>query len=125
MRPFTAISFLTALIFSTPTPAEEGTAEFLRNQSETQLLLNGTKLQGTYLRTQSPYFLEFRQDGTLINQRGAQGRWWVNEQGQYCRQWETGMLKGHQACLDLARDGDGIAIYSEGKRVAEGALLRK
>ena len=121
MRPITLLSFATALILATPINA----AEYLRDQAKTQQLISGAKLEGVYLRSQSPYSLEFRQDGILVNQRGAQGRWWVNEQGQYCRKWETGKLKGHEACLDIATEGDKVVIYSNGKRVAEGSLARQ
>ncbi|MCW9025439.1 MAG: hypothetical protein OQK73_12275 [Gammaproteobacteria bacterium] len=96
--------------------------DYLRDKSEVSSLLSGQKLNGTYLRTQSAYSLDFHKEGRLVNQKGEQGRWWVNEQGQYCRQWETGRLKGHQTCLDLAREDKKIAIYSKGKRVAVGSL---
>ncbi|OGT87575.1 MAG: hypothetical protein A2286_00205 [Gammaproteobacteria bacterium RIFOXYA12_FULL_61_12] len=97
--------------------------DFLRNPAEVRGLLNGKRLEGLYLRTQSAYSLSFRKDGSLVDQEGAQGRWWVNEQGQYCRKWETGKLQGHEACLDLALEGGKIAIYSGDKKVAEGALV--
>ncbi|SCZ52129.1 hypothetical protein [Thiohalomonas denitrificans] len=98
-------------------------ADYLRDKSEVRSLLEGQILQGTYLRTGSAYTLEFAEDGTLRNSSGAEGRWWVNDQGQYCREWLSGRLKGNKACLDLmAEDDGGIAIYSRGKRVAEGLL---
>lgn len=95
---------------------------FLRDPAEVKTLLSGKRLQGVYLRTQSTYSLGFHPDGGLVDQDGERGRWWVNEQGQYCRKWESGRLTGHEACLDLVREGDKLAIYSSGKRVAEGSL---
>ncbi len=97
-------------------------ADYLRDQSEVHSLLEGQVLQGIYLRTGSAYTLEFAEDGTLHNSSGAEGRWWVNERGQYCREWLSGRLKGNQACLDLVFEDGGIAIHSGGKKVAEGRL---
>ena len=125
MRLTTSVSFVLALLYSTYIQAEGNDMKLLRDQAETQILLNGSKMEGIYLRTQSPYSLEFHQDGTLINQRGDRGRWWANQQGQYCRKWETGSLKGHQMCLNLAHDGDAVTIFSGDKKVAEGVLVRK
>lgn len=98
---------------------------YLKNRSEVEALLTGATLNGVYLRTQSPYTLEFRADGVLINQTGAEARWWVSETGQYCREWLTGQLMGNKACMDIARSGERIAIYSNGNKVAEGELSRK
>lgn len=118
MRALTLLSIIALLSVATTATA----AEYLREHAETHALLKGYKLEGTYLRTGTPITLDFRIDGTLVNQRGELGRWWVNQQGQYCRVWSTGRLKGHWTCLDLAREGDGIAIYSNDKKVAEGVL---
>ena len=68
--------------------------------------------------------LSFHTDGTVVNQKGERGRWWVNQQGQYCRVWATGRLKGNLACLNLTRKGERIAIHSKDKKVAEGVLVR-
>ena len=100
-------------------------ADYLRNHSEVHAMLNGSKLEGIYLRTNTPYSLSFHNDGTLVNQKGERGRWWVNQLGQYCRVWATGPLKGHWTCLDLALEDDQIAIYSSDKKVAEGVLVRE
>lgn len=104
--------------------AEASAAEYLRDYKEVHLMLNESRLEGTYLRTNTPYSLNFLMDGTVENQKGERGRWWVNELGQYCRVWSTGRLKGNLACLDLMREGERIAIYSQDKRVAEGVLVR-
>ena len=98
--------------------------DYLRDYAEVHALLNGNRLDGTYLRTNTPYSLRFLIDGTVENQNGERGRWWVNQQGQYCRVWATGRLKGNLACLDLAREGEQIAIYSSENKVAEGVLVR-
>ncbi len=100
-------------------------ADYLRDQTEVVSLLRGQVLHGTYLRTGSAYRLEFAADGELRNSSGAEGRWWVNDRGQYCRKWLSGRLKGHQACLDLSLEGDGIAIHSQGRKVAEGYLAKE
>lgn len=98
--------------------------DYLRDYAEVHLLLNEHRMEGTYLRTNTPYSLNFLMDGTVVNQKGERGRWWVNQQGQYCRVWATGRLKGNYACLDLTRDGDRIAIYSRDRKVAEGVMIR-
>ena len=97
--------------------------DYLQDKAEVKNMLSAHKLEGLYLRTQSAYMLQFNKDGTLKNQRGESGRWWVSDKGQYCREWESGRLKGHQICLELAKEADKIAIYSKGKKVAEGKLV--
>ena len=119
MRALTLLSVITLLSFTTSVSA----AEYLQKHAETHALLKGYKLEGTYLRSGTPITLDFRIDGTLVNQRNELGRWWVNQQGQYCRVWSTGRLKGHWTCLDIAKEGNGIAIYSKDKKVAEGVLV--
>lgn len=119
MKISTFIQMLFLIAISTTVSA----ADYLRDHAETYALLKGYKLEGTYLRSNTPITLDFKIDGTLLNQRGELGRWWVNQQGQYCRVWSTGRLKGHWTCLDIAKEGDGIAIYSRDKKVAEGTLV--
>jgi hypothetical protein len=99
-------------------------ADFLQDPVEVEALLKGATLEGVYLRSQAAYRLEFKSDGRLVGSDG-EGRWWVNEQGQYCREWLSGRLQGNQACLDLTCEGDGLGIYSQGRKVAEGRLLRE
>lgn len=99
-------------------------ADYLRDKAEVEALLSGATLHGVYLRTQSAYTLEFCADGTLMDKDGAGARWWVNETGQYCREWLSGRLSGNRACMDLAREGRRIAIYSNGNKVAVGELVR-
>jgi hypothetical protein len=105
--------------------AEIVAAEYLTDPAEVDALLRGTVLHGTYLRTRSAYTLHFRADGTLINQRNETGRWWVNEEGQYCREWDTGRLAGNKACMSLIRDGGQIEFHSRGRKVAVGTLSRE
>jgi hypothetical protein len=113
--PIMAMSFIAATASA---------ADYLSDYKEVHELLNDSRLEGIYLRTNTPYSLSFLIDGTVVNQKGERGRWWVNQQGQYCRVWATGRLKGNLACLDLAREGEQIAIYSKEKKVAEGVLIR-
>ena len=98
-------------------------ADYFDSEVEVRNMLSGHKLNGLYLRTQSAYSLQFNKDGSLVNQNGEKGKWWVSKTGQYCRKWETGRLKDHQVCLELARDEDKIAIYSKNKKVAVGELV--
>jgi hypothetical protein len=89
---------------------------------EVDALLRGKTLEGVYLRTASPYRLVFGKDGKLINQDGSEGRWWIDDQARYCREWTTGALQGNKACLGVARAPKGIAILHGDKVVAEGTL---
>jgi hypothetical protein len=98
--------------------------DYLRDNAEVEALLSGATLSGIYLRSRSPYVLEFRPDGSLVDGHGASARWWVSDSGQYCREWLSGRLAGNEACMELTRDGDQIAIYFNGNRVAEGILSR-
>ncbi|MET0087938.1 MAG: hypothetical protein ABW082_15640 [Sedimenticola sp.] len=95
---------------------------FMDNPAEVTAMLTGKQLQGTYLRTQSPYSLHFKADGTLVNQRDEKGKWWINEQGQYCREWFTGRLTGNRSCMNLAMEDGVLVFYSKQKRVATGNL---
>jgi hypothetical protein len=98
--------------------------EFLRDKGAVEALLSGARLHGTYLRTGTDYTLEFHPDGRLTDGRGKAARWWVNEQGQYCREWLSGRLAGNQACMDIQTSGQYIELHANGKKVAEGELLR-
>ena len=113
--PILAITLITSTVSAT---------DYLRDYAQVHALLNGSTLEGIYLRRNTAYTLIFHSDGTVVNQRDERGRWWVNQQGQYCRVWNTGRLKGNSSCMDLAREGGQIAIDSRDKRVAEGVLLR-
>ena len=119
MRAFVLIPIM-AMSFIVSTASA---ADYLRDYVQVHALLNASRLEGIYLRTNTPYSLSFLTDGTVVNQKGERGRWWVNQQGQYCRVWATGRLKGNLACLDLTREGEKIAIFSKEKKVAEGVLI--
>ena len=98
--------------------------DFLHDRHEVEALLKGATLEGVYLRTQSEYRLVFREDGLLEDGREAGARWWVSDQGQYCREWLTGPLAGNQGCMDLRFEGEQIQLFFEGRQVAEGVLRR-
>lgn len=120
MRAFIRIPIMAMIFLSSSASG----ADYLRDYAQVYTMLEGSRLEGIYLRTNTPYSLRFLTDGTVVNQLGEQGRWWVNQQAQYCRVWATGRLKGNLSCLDLAREGERIAIYSSDKKVAEGLLVR-
>lgn len=98
--------------------------DYLRDQAEVENLLKGATLKGIYLRTQSDYSLEFGEDGKLRDGKDEDARWWVNELGQYCREWLSGPLAGNEGCMDLQREGSFIRLYFDGRQVAEGNLER-
>lgn len=98
--------------------------DYLRDPVKVEALLKGATLEGTYLRTQSGYRLVFREDGTLEDAREAGARWWVNDKGQYCREWLSGPLAGNAGCMDLRFEGERIQLFFDGRQVAEGLLQR-
>ncbi len=118
MLHFKILTLTSAVILS----ANSLAADYLSGQAQVTTLIKGKVLHGTYLRTGSAYSLRFGSDGTLVNQREETGKWWVNEQGQYCREWNTGRLSGNRACMHIALEQEKIAFYSRGKRVAVGIL---
>lgn len=122
--PITRLS-LTSLAAAAALNGVAVAQDFLNDQAQVQALLSGAILTGTYLRTNSPYELEFRADGSLVNQRGESARWWVNDSGQYCREWIDGRLAGNEACMKITHDDNRISIYSGGRKVAEGELNRQ
>lgn len=98
--------------------------EVLRDKAEVEALLAGATMHGVYLRNGSAYTLKFGEDGVFADEKNAGARWWVTEQGQYCREWLNGPLAGNEACMDVALDGERVLLFSNGSRVAEGELQR-
>jgi len=97
---------------------------YLRDQAEVEALLTGATLDGIYLRTNSAYRLTFREDGTLDDGREAAARWWISEQGQYCREWLAGPLAGNEGCMDIRLHKGQVQLFFDGRQVAEGVLQR-
>lgn len=93
-------------------------------KAEVEAALSGSVFTGTYARDNSPYVLEFGADGTLKDNRAGEGRWWVNDDGEYCREWSTGPLAGTSACLEVIVHGKRMAVYSGNDKVLDGAIVR-
>ncbi len=85
--------------------------------------LSGRVFVGTYMRDGSPYVLDFRADGTLTDNRNAKGRWWIDDNGDYCREWETGPLAGNSGCYEILVHGARVAIYAGDDKVLDGELI--
>ena len=98
---------------------------FISTKAEAEQLLNGATLVGIYLRTESAYTLKFATDGSLTDTTGAKARWWIDDQGRYCREWLDGKLKGNTGCMNVEFEDGQVALYSEGKKVVEGVLTGK
>ncbi|MGD9869819.1 MAG: hypothetical protein AB7S63_02065 [Thauera sp.] len=96
---------------------------FITDKAEVEKLLTGATFIGVYLRTESAYTLKFGTDGTLTDTTGAKARWWVDEQGRYCREWLDGKLKGNTGCMNVELEDGQVALYSEGKKVVEGIIV--
>jgi hypothetical protein len=93
-------------------------------KAEIEAALTGAAFSGSYVRDGSPYTLHFDADGKLTDNRGGEGRWWVNDEGEYCREWSTGPLAGSNACLEVLIHGKRMAVYSGNERVLDGMLVR-
>jgi hypothetical protein len=98
---------------------------FITDKAEVEKMLSGAAFIGVYLRTESAYTLSFGTDGKLTDATGANGRWWVDEQGRYCREWLDGKLKGNSGCMEVEFEDGQLALYSKGKKVSEGILTGK
>ncbi len=98
---------------------------FVSTKAEAEQLLSGATLVGIYLRTETAYTLKFGTDGTLTDTTGAKARWWIDEQGRYCREWLDGKLKGNTGCMGIEFEDGQLALYSEGRKVVEGILKGK
>ena len=95
---------------------------FISTKAEAEQLLNGATLVGIYLRTESAYTLKFATDGSLTDTTGAKARWWIDDQGRYCREWLDGKLAGNKGCMNIEFEDGQVALYSEGRKVVEGIL---
>ncbi|WP_435751225.1 hypothetical protein [Thauera sp. AutoDN2] len=95
---------------------------FMTDKVEVEKLLTGATFIGVYLRTETAYTLKFGTDGTLADTTGAKARWWVDEQGRYCREWLDGKLKGNTGCMNVELEDGQVALYSDGKKVVEGII---
>lgn len=98
---------------------------FISTKAEAEQLLNGATLVGIYLRTESAYTLKFATDGSLTDTTGAKARWWIDDQGRYCREWLDGKLAGNKGCMNIEFEDGQVALYSEGRKVVEGILRGK
>lgn len=97
----------------------------ITNKAEVEAMLAGASFVGVYLRTESAYVLNFGRDGTLTDSTGAKARWWVSDRGEYCREWLDGKLAGNKGCMGLESQDGQVALYADGRKVAEGVLTRK
>lgn len=93
-------------------------------QAELKEKLSGATFIGTYLRDGSPYVMEFGADGQLRDNRQRSGRWWINEKGEYCREWTSGPHSGSASCLEILVHGARMALYSGNERLMDGELKR-
>ena len=119
-------SLLRALLATLAFATASGSAlaqNFMTDKAEVEKLLTGATFIGVYLRTESAYTLKFGNDGTLTDTTGAKARWWVDEQGRYCREWLDGKLKGNTGCMNVELEDGQVALYSEGKKVVEGIIV--
>ncbi|MGF1547558.1 MAG: hypothetical protein ACFCUG_09530 [Thiotrichales bacterium] len=86
--------------------------------------LAGATFSGTYLRAGSPYSMNFHADGRLSDSAKRSGRWWVDEAGDYCREWTDGPMAGVPACMKWVVNAGRVEIFSGADKVLEGELIR-
>ncbi len=91
--------------------------------NELKTTLSGATFSGTYLRAGTPYTMAFGEDGRLSDSAGREGRWWVDESGDYCREWETGPMAGVTTCMEVIIHMGRVAIYSGDEKMLEGELV--
>jgi len=92
-------------------------------QSELASRLAGAVFTGVYLRAGTPYRMDFGVDGTLTDSAGREGRWWVNEAEEYCREWTSGPMAGVTTCMEVIVHLGRVAIFSGDEKVLEGELI--
>lgn len=118
---FRKLSILTAavslILVATPLHAQPAEAESLSER------LAGATFQGIYIRAGTPYTLNFGRDGSLTDSAGRTGRWWVNDEGDYCREWEDGPMAGVETCMEMIFHLNKVAIYSDEDKVLEGEII--
>jgi hypothetical protein len=86
--------------------------------------LAGASFQGLYIRAGTPYTMDFGRDGSLSDSAGRTGRWWIDDQGQYCREWQDGPMAGVETCMEVIFHLGKVAIYSGEDKVLEGEIVR-
>lgn len=119
-----ALSCLTGVALAAE-PAS-GYAEQPENtrKAELEKALGGSVFTGTYMRDNSPYVLEFGEDGSLKDNHAGEGRWWVSDDAEYCREWSAGPLAGTSVCLEIIVHGKRMAVYQGNDKVLDGELVR-
>ena len=101
-----------------PLHAQSDEAETLSDR------LAGASFQGIYIRAGTPYTMQFGRDGNLSDSAGRSGRWWVDDEGMYCREWQDGPMAGVETCMDVIFHLGRVAIYSGDDKVLEGEIVR-
>jgi hypothetical protein len=119
-----ALSCLTGVALAAEPASDYEAQRASEYKAEIEKALTGAVFTGTYARDNSPYVLQFGEDGTLTDNRNSEGRWWVSDQGEYCREWSTGPLAGTSACLEVLVHGKRMAVYSGNDKVLDGQLAR-
>ncbi len=85
--------------------------------------LAGATFKGIYIRAGTPYTLDFGRDGSLSDSAGRTGRWWVDDAGEYCREWKDGPMAGVETCMEVIFHLGKVAIYSGDDKVLEGEII--
>ena len=90
---------------------------------EVKVLLSGNTVRGFNPNDSSTYIMFHSGDGTvraeLRNVNGivsrSGGRWWVNDQGKLCVDWES--FRWISSCASLTKDDDAITFLDDNGRV--------
>ena len=114
-----AVAAATVCLMALPLSAQTA------NEAKARLTasLAGATFAGTYLRAGTPYSMNFHADGRLSDSAKRNGRWWVDEGGNYCREWTDGPMAGVPACMKWVVNAGRVEIFSGEDKVLEGELI--
>lgn len=116
-RLFTLSAAAILVLAGTPLHAQPEAAASLGER------LAGSSFKGIYVRAGTQYSMEFGRDGNLSDSAGRSGRWWVDDQGLYCREWADGPMAGVETCMEVIFHLGRVAIYSGDDKVLEGEIV--
>ncbi len=111
------LTFLACLFLLVPVSAEGP------GQNELGARLSGNAFSGTYIRAGTPYTMRFDSDGSLSDSAGRSGRWWINDQQDYCRVWRNGPMADIETCMQVIIHNQRVAFYSGDDMLLEGELV--
>lgn len=124
MHKYAMVALVAASLAGSAMAGGEGKPPAEGLAARTHAALSGAVFIGVYKRDNSPYTLDFGADGKLVDNRGQTGRWWIRDNGDYCREWSTGPHAGTEVCMEILVHGERMALYVNNETVVVGELKR-